>query len=88
MHPGVDARVGHERGERAERDPRGGDAVATPVANAKADAEWPDGNEVERGIATWRATGTGDVAVRSPAAAERLQDDVHDRRREPARPGR
>jgi hypothetical protein len=31
--------------------------VATPVANAEADAECPDGNDVERGIATWRATG-------------------------------
>jgi hypothetical protein len=32
--------------------PAAGDAVAAPVANANADAEWPDGNEVDLGIST------------------------------------
>jgi hypothetical protein len=38
--------------------PGTGAALATPVANAKADAEWPDGNERVRGILTRRATGS------------------------------
>ena len=35
-----------------------GSSWATPAANADADAAWPDGNDVVRGIATWRAIGT------------------------------
>lgn len=35
-----------------------GEAIPAPVANANADAAWPDGNDVERGIATRRAIGT------------------------------
>jgi hypothetical protein len=33
------------------------------VAKADAEAAWPDGNEVERGIVTWRATAA--VAIQS-----------------------
>jgi hypothetical protein len=47
-----------------------GHAAPTPVAKANADAEWPDGHDVERGIATWRASGTsGPDAVRPAAVA-------------------
>ena len=38
--------------------PASGAALATPVAKADAEAAWPDGNEVERGIVTWRVIGT------------------------------
>ena len=58
MHAGVDARVGDERRERAERIPAAGDAAETPVVNANADAECRSGNEFDLGISTWRATGS------------------------------
>ena len=54
------------RCERASRRPSrrarsgtvaAGDTWPTPVANAKAAAEWPEGNERELGIRTWRAAG-------------------------------
>ena len=35
-----------ERCERDERNPGGGDAGGAPVANANAEAAWPDRNEV------------------------------------------
>ena len=55
MNAGVNARVGHNRGQDAERYPAAGQAAPTPVANANADAECPEGHEVELGIATRRA---------------------------------
>ena len=50
-------------------------------ANANAVAVWPDGNEVEVGIRTWRAIGTFS-AIRSgrERRAERLDDEVEERR--------
>ena len=36
--------------------PSAGIASATPAANAKPEAEWPDGNEVDVGIFTCRAS--------------------------------
>src|SRR6187200_3163396 len=38
--------------------PTVGSSWATPAANADADAACPEGNDVLRGIATWRAIGT------------------------------
>ena len=38
--------------------PASGNALATPVAKAAAEAAWPEGNEVEVGIDTWRVIGT------------------------------
>ena len=38
--------------------PSTGIEPATAPANANADAEWPDGNDVEVGIGTWRSSGT------------------------------
>ena len=32
--------------------------LPAPPAKAKAAAEWPEGNEREHGIGTWRAIGT------------------------------
>ena len=58
VHACVDARVGDQRGERAQRDGGRWRHWPTPVANAKAAAEWPEGNERELGIRTWRASGT------------------------------
>src|SRR4051794_41940054 len=40
----------------------GGRTSPTPVAKANAEAEWPEGNEVEDGIRTCRATGTCSTA--------------------------
>ena len=54
--------------------------MATPVANAKADAEWPDGNDVERVIATWRATGTPGCRGPVVGGGRAASDNVHDRR--------
>src|ERR1700728_1098195 len=34
-----------------------GIVVPTPLANANAAAEWPDGNDVDTGIRTWRSGG-------------------------------
>ena len=33
------------------------------MAKAKADAEWPEGHDVERGIVTWRATGMSYICL-------------------------
>jgi len=41
--------------------PAAGHAAPAPVAKANADAEWPDGHDVERGIVTWRVSGTAAV---------------------------
>jgi hypothetical protein len=49
---GVHARVSDDRGESAQRDRRGREHVATPVANAKAAAGWSEGNDVVEGIHT------------------------------------
>ena len=59
MHPGVDPREGH-RGPRPPAAASAGPARTSPTATAKAsaDAEWPEGNDVEVGIGTQRASGT------------------------------
>ena len=86
VDPGVHTRVG----DGAARPCRGIEATGstrpTPVAKAKAVAEWPEGNEVETGILVCRANGNliGD-AVRSPAAPQGLQDEVDDGSRYPNR---
>jgi len=43
--------------------PTCGHAALTPLAKAKADAEWPEGHDVERGIATWRVTGMSYICL-------------------------
>lgn len=59
VHTAVDARVGDGRGEGGQRyGGRRQDVSPTPVANAKAAAECPKGNERELGIRTWRGSGT------------------------------
>ena len=58
VDPGVDARVGDQRGEALQRDRATGSTWPTPVAKAKAAAECPEGNEVETGILVCRASGT------------------------------
>ena len=57
MHARVDPGVGNQRRAELQRY-GGGQDVGDPEANAKAEAEWPEGKEVEPGIGTWRATGT------------------------------
>ena len=63
MHARVDTRVGDQRRNDAQRDAACGHAALTPLAKAKADAEWPEGQDVERGIATWRVTGTSCICL-------------------------
>src|SRR4051812_3734494 len=43
--------------------PACGQAALTPLAKAKADAAWPEGHDVERGIETWRVTGTSYICL-------------------------
>ena len=57
-HARVYTRVGDRRGQAADGAPTTGIDPPTAPANANADAEWPDGNEVEVGIGTRRASGT------------------------------
>jgi hypothetical protein len=42
--------------------PAAGIAAPTPVAKANAEAECPEGQDVELGISTWRVTGTSCVS--------------------------
>ena len=38
--------------------PAPGQTPPTPVVKANAEAAWPEGHDVERGMLTWRVTGT------------------------------
>ena len=52
----------------------------TEMANAAADAEWPEGNEVVDGIATHRLSGTQLTTVRAATLAHQFHWLVHHRR--------
>jgi hypothetical protein len=55
--------------------PASGNAFATPLANANADAAWPDGNErltIDRHVVRY--------AVRTAPRAQRLEQSVDHRR--------
>ena len=58
VHAGVHARVGDDGRERLQRHRLARRIRPIDVANAKALAAWPDGNDVDRGIRTCRASGT------------------------------
>ena len=50
---------------------------AAPVAKAKAEAAWPEGKELERGIWTWRlASSSASCPRRASPGAQRLGDEV------------
>ena len=70
MDAGVDPRVRHRRRQEVQPERQRGQVPADAVAKANADAECPDGNDVEPGILTCRAPGTPAPARsgRPPAA--------------------
>ena len=79
----ADSRVGDERRGGAEGSRPRVPHLATAVAKADAEAAWADGNEVVRGIVTWRVIGTWSVARSGRCrAAERLSHEIDNSRRD------
>ena len=58
MDTAVDAREGYDPVAARNGRLSLGNTSLTEIANAPADAEWPEGNEVDDGISTQRLSGT------------------------------